>query len=192
MTYDWRDMNTCAGAVPMALSRRRFQTCSNPVDEGAPATVPLCSEHLADLESFFLEPVLAQIQAAAQGLQNAYNRGVADEVQRRSDIYQKQAEVNAARREAGSRVYFLRCGGFIKIGFTTNLPSRIDTITKFGGVLMPDGLPYWTARAAAAIPGSMQDEKALHQQFAHLRHTGEWFTEALELTEYIERLDIAA
>lgn len=192
MSYEWRDMDACAGAVPMALSRRRFQTCANPVSTDSPKTVPLCNEHLLDLQAAFLEPVLAQIQAATQGLQDAYDRGVADEVQRRLDVIDKQEEINAARREAGSRVYFLRCGGFIKIGFTTNLSSRIDTITKSGGVRMPDGLPYWTAEVVTATPGDMQDEKALHKRFAHLRHTGEWFIEAPELTEYIERLEIAA
>lgn len=188
MTYEWRDMGACAGAVPMALSRRRFQTCANPVDRDSPETVPLCSEHLIDLQAAFLEPVLAKIQAATQGLQDAYDRGVADEVQRRLDIQQKQEELDAARRDAGARVYFLRCGGFIKIGFTTNLHSRIDTITKSGGVLMPDGLPYWTAELATATPGGMDDEKGLHKRFHHLRHTGEWFTEAPELTEYIDSI----
>jgi hypothetical protein len=40
----------------------------------------------------------------------------------------------------------------------------------------------------ATEPGGFERERELHAQFAHLRHTGEWFTEAPELAEYIDAL----
>ena len=69
-------------------------------------------------------------------------------------------------------VYFIRLGGLIKIGFTTSLAMRLRD------------LPY--EELLGIVPGTMRDEKALHQQFAHLRRTGEWFEMAPDLLEHIE------
>lgn len=192
MIYHWKDMTACSGAAPVPLSARKFQTCSNPVSEKSPPLVPLCTAHLDDVTFNIITPLEEQIIAAAKSLGDAYDNGVRDEQQRRMAVHEEQAAVQSERRAKAARVYFMRCAEFIKIGFTTNVHMRLDTIRKSGGVLMPEGLPYWTTVIVTAIPAGMDHEKELHAKFSHLRHTGEWFTETPELTKYIERMEIAA
>lgn len=106
------------------------------------------------------------------------------------DIAEMMAE--ADQRRSVQTVYFIRCERFVKIGISKDVTARLNQIRKGGGSMFPRLLDVETAELIATEPGGLDREKRLHKQFAHLRHTGEWFTEAPELTEYIERLDIAA
>lgn len=63
-------------------------------------------------------------------------------------------------------VYFLRCGDFVKIGFSTKPEARIrylQTATPFNFELV------------GRHPGTRHHEKQLHKIFASLRHRHEWF-----------------
>lgn len=106
------------------------------------------------------------------------------------DIAEMMAE--ADQRRSVQTVYFIRCEQFVKIGISKNVSARLHQIRKGGGSLFPRLLDVQTAELIATESGGLDREKALHKQFAHLRHTGEWFTEAPELTEYIDGLEIAA
>lgn len=81
-------------------------------------------------------------------------------------------------KHAPGCIYFIRFGGLVKIGFTTNLVQRLKA------------LPH--EELLGIKPGTMADEKALHGRFAHLRRTGEWFNPERELLDYIETLNEAA
>lgn len=71
-------------------------------------------------------------------------------------------------------VYFLRIGGYIKIGWTSNLQRRMREYA-------PDTL------LLATMPGTRKDEKAVHRRFSHLKtHGREWFPLAPQITEYID------
>lgn len=94
------------------------------------------------------------------------------------------------RRE--QTVYFIRCQRFVKIGISKNPVTRLQQIRKGGGSHFPRLLDVETSELVATERGGFEREKELHAEFAHLRHTGEWFTEAPELTGYIESLDAAA
>lgn len=73
-------------------------------------------------------------------------------------------------------VYVLRCGGFIKIGWTSDLTKRMRSY-------QPDSV------LLATMPGTRKDENRLHKRFAHLRtHGREWYPIAPQITEYVERL----
>lgn len=69
-------------------------------------------------------------------------------------------------------VYFMRFGYLIKIGFSANLKQRIKD-------LRPD-------EVLLTMPGTMQDEKALHERFRRLRERNELFLPGPELTDFIE------
>lgn len=71
-------------------------------------------------------------------------------------------------------VYYVRFGDRVKIGYTTNLAARLTAI------------PH--DEVLATEPGTMQDERARHRQFADLRITGEWFTYAEPLVSHIVAL----
>lgn len=58
-------------------------------------------------------------------------------------------------------IYIVQFGDRIKIGYTTDMRTRMTAI------------PH--DRVLATLPGTMSTEKALHHQFRHLHIKGEWF-----------------
>lgn len=75
-----------------------------------------------------------------------------------------------------SVVYFIQRGDRIKIGYSTNLTTRLRAL-KGDRVLL-------------ALPGSRAHESALHELFKAHRIEGEWFRPATEIMEFItERAD---
>lgn len=89
-------------------------------------------------------------------------------------------------------VYFFRCGPYIKIGYSVQPERRLGQIRWGDGTKMPAGVDKESTVLLKTEPGGRGREYELHQQFKHLHHWGEWFTEAPELTEYIESLGAAA
>lgn len=75
---------------------------------------------------------------------------------------------------AGELVYYMRFGDRVKIGYTTNLASRLKAVPN-------DEL-------LATEPGTRAVESARHHQFRELRLIGEWFGNAEPLIGHIERL----
>lgn len=71
-------------------------------------------------------------------------------------------------------VYYIRMGNLIKIGTTTNLRHRLDTLSGQG--------------VLAVEPGGRKRESSRHAQFACARSHREWFHPASELMDHILRL----
>ena len=70
-----------------------------------------------------------------------------------------------ANGTSGDRVYFVKSGDLIKIGFTTNLPDRVRALHLNGpGVEL-----------LCSYRGDRALEQALHREFADHRRHGEWF-----------------
>lgn len=63
-------------------------------------------------------------------------------------------------------VYFIRGGDLVKIGWSTNPRLRLSQLQTASAERL---------RMVCAMPGSREDERALHVQFATLRVRGEWF-----------------
>lgn len=76
-----------------------------------------------------------------------------------------------------SVVYFVECGGLIKIGTTNQMSERLRQISTASPA---------AATLLATQPGGCVAERATHAKFAHLRRHGEWFADAPELREHIE------
>lgn len=84
------------------------------------------------------------------------------------------------RRKNPGVVYFVADEeGFIKIGHTTDLHSRIASLRTGSRQEL---------KLLGHRPGGRADEAALHKRFAHLRKRGEWFQGAADLTSYIEEV----
>lgn len=82
------------------------------------------------------------------------------------------------RREVATdgTVYFLRTGGYIKIGWTSDIGKRMKAYP-------PDTV------LLATMPGTRSDELREHKRFAHLRtHGREWYPLAAQITERISVL----
>jgi hypothetical protein len=68
----------------------------------------------------------------------------------------------------------------IKIGFSTKYPSARKRTLQTGN---PHEL-----KLIMLVQGTVQDERRYHEQFAHLRIRGEWFTDAPELRNYFREM----
>lgn len=78
-------------------------------------------------------------------------------------------------------VYFIRCGEFVKIGYTRgeDAKSRLQSLQT--------GNPQALELLATAI-GDMSDERALHKEFDEYRTAGEWFRNTGRLAAHIVTL----
>lgn len=81
--------------------------------------------------------------------------------------------------KSNGRVYFVRAGEYVKIGFSTDAKSRIDSLQT--------GQPY-DLECLCLIRGSRSTESKLHTRFAKSHVRGEWFSQSEELMQYIEKL----
>ncbi len=71
-------------------------------------------------------------------------------------------------------VYYLRWEGRMKIGTSANPRQRLAAI--------------WHQELLAFERGGRTLERSRHEQFAHLRESGEWFRAEPELMEHVARL----
>lgn len=78
-------------------------------------------------------------------------------------------------------VYFIHAVELknIKIGYSANFKTRLDALST--------SVPF-SLEPLRVIPGTHEDEKAIHRRFAHLRVRREWFQDCPELREYIATL----
>jgi hypothetical protein len=85
------------------------------------------------------------------------------------------------RQEAGC-VYFIETHdrAFVKIGFSTYMYARLNTIKC--------NCPG--ARLIGYMPGTRATEESLHLKFAAVRGDGEWFTNTEELRAFIQTLEL--
>jgi len=96
------------------------------------------------------------------------------------DLYEPVLPSSESQTESErSFVYFIRCGEFVKIGFSTNPHSRRASIATSSP--MP-------VEFIGLIEADLAAERRLHKQFKHLRKKLEWFQLADELRVEIKRL----
>ena len=113
--------------------------------------VPLCDRHAID--------IYRKVKAAIE-----------DEAR----FERSQRIVSMPSRTVPGVVYFVELGSRIKIGFSTNLKSRLQTVPA--------------ERVLATMPGTMDDEKAMHERFRDCRVHREWFAKSPELLAFIETI----
>jgi hypothetical protein len=101
-------------------------------------------------------------------------RAEADE--RETDRLAKAKAAAAAGKQVQpeSVVYYMRVGNRVKIGYSTNLASRIAAV-------MPE-------EVLATEPGGRLLEEVRHRQFSDLRVGREWFRHEGRLADHIENL----
>lgn len=156
-------MNVACGAYYRGKTH-----CPKPAKEMKFAILPLCDSHLAKVQS---------------EMRREFYKG---KIAGGSELITKSLDEIRATKDT-KMVYFIRAGRRVKIGFSGNPESRLSSI-RAGGCKAPRGLDTSRARIAALEPGGRQRETELHQKFAHLRESGEWFRGAPELTDYINEL----
>jgi hypothetical protein len=153
------------------------------IEEGAPCTdlatitrpVPLCTHHQMQVAMAIVPEMLASAASLAQRAPVPVAR---DTVTHRAASGARVAGIDLTGTH-GARVYFVRNGDRVKIGYTTNLRSRLDALClRTDAVLL-------------LLGGGKDLEGALHRYFAeHRVPNTEWFRYAPEIKAYIsEKLD---
>jgi len=94
----------------------------------------------------------------------------------RSRLVRRMARAKKREKFPVGKVYFVRSGKLIKIGFTTDLEGRVSRLQT--------GSPY-DLQLLGTIDGTRRDEQALHRRFANLNVRGEWFRGHASLMAYI-------
>lgn len=82
-----------------------------------------------------------------------------------------------AIRDGETYIYFLRAGGFVKIGYSGNWKNRMSG--------MQVGSPYTIVPLLVLIGGS-KDEKKLHSRFRASHFRGEWFHLTSSIQQFIK------
>ena len=80
-------------------------------------------------------------------------------------------------------VYFIRCQGWVKVGFTSESDSKIPARLRH----MQTGNPF-ELELVMTVPGSLVDEKRFHYKLKKVRGIGEWFSDGPELQEVLARI----
>lgn len=97
-----------------------------------------------------------------------------------------------ARTDLGPFVYYIQCGMFVKIGTSIDPYNRRKQLESGNGgkAQRPD---IWVDEVIllASEIGSVYHERQRHEQFAHLRHRGEWFYLTEELADFIEAVQFS-
>lgn len=96
--------------------------------------------------------------------------------QRRSRRVRGKLLAKQMLKLAKGTVYFVRAGDKIKIGFSTDAKTRINSLQTSN----PERLEL-----LGVIDGPESHERSLHHRFRHLHVLGEWFRAEADLLDYI-------
>lgn len=166
-----------------------------------PRSIALCGRHWPEWESG-LDSIREEVDALADMLRARHREEWQDEVDKLVDdsvesaIRDERDSLRRARERRDRRVYgtyVARREGWVKIGRSTHIPSRLDAQRR----------PWDTTAVPATMDRSQpltpvltfpdDREKALHKRFAEYRERGtEWFREEGELAAWVAELEEAA
>lgn len=183
----FKDMRKCSGGIRNPIGTLT-KYCASEVDARSHHLVPLCEGHLFDMLELASRPFQSKIDELEAQVKRDRQEIAAELTEQWASNRDAVEERLGRERFERSRVYFMRNGKYIKIGFTSTSPeTRLDAIRKAGGILMPKGLDFTATELIGHIPGDLRLEKILHKKFASIRVAGEWFKATPELTDFIEK-----
>lgn len=140
--------------------------CSRPQFKG----MPLCEEHAQDVSN--------EMAFHHMDINIAYQAQMRREDTEaiRSEAIRKRLDVEgflASRKQEPGMIYYLKVEDQVKIGFTTDLDSRLKAYPPM-------------AKLLATHPGTFATERDMHSRFAaHLAGRKEWFAVHPELESHI-------
>lgn len=179
----------CAAWTINNLGSWRKQ-CGLPVSHNVDGWIYLCSRHHRIIERAFEVEIDNLNSRRVENMQARLDAVAHLEEQERESHWDMQEYMDQyEQRRTAQTVYFMRCEQFVKIGMSFNPTNRLAQVRKGGGSLFPRRMDVASTVLIATEPGGFEREKELHAKFAHLRHTGEWFTETSELTSYIDSIN---
>lgn len=85
------------------------------------------------------------------------------------------------RQDKTGFIYFVECVGYVKIGFTTSVPSRLGAIQSHNPLDL---------RLLGFLRGPIQVEGRVQEACEKFHHRGEWFRGSEELLEAISMTSV--
>lgn len=150
-----------------------WRTCENLADH---PDHPLCEHHFRKVGMMFIHENIdvMRIAAGAPTTAELLEQLVATEPEEKRIARREVWEAERAERRAAGIVYYVRMGGMIKIGTTTNLVRRMQEL--------------YATELLATEAGGQQLEVQRHREFADERRTRELFEPSDRLMEHIASL----
>lgn len=178
-------MTQCQIVVGRGNEWDPYRPCGTSVAARPIAGLDLCFRHrdrlLAEMDREYGERFGASVKSMKRHIRH---------LEREIVRYMTGSRREAAEYRRTGLVYFVRRDGFVKIGTTTNLPSRLVQLSR-GGDKRPEGMTLGPVELLATESGGQARESALHRKFRRFRVAGEWFTEAPEIMAHIATLTAA-
>lgn len=146
--YDLAEVEALAKGEPVSpclVTLSRAGDCKRPALLDAP--IPLCRKHILEAYLFVADEIASTFHG---------------------DPDRPPLEIAGMHTPV---VYFMRSGELIKIGTSSNLRTRLNT-------LQPE-------EYLGCVAGSYPEEKQAHHAWKHLRVRGEWFRATPELLDWI-------
>lgn len=131
--------------------------CTSDIEDDAP--VPLCLRHLHEAYAFV---ALRMPESVLHAPRLSF------------DPPDKPSPWRSPALDEPGTVYFIRTGAFIKIGWTSDMPTRMRA-------LKPDDILH-------TEPGTIRDERRCQAAFRRLNAHGEYFWPEPELLAFIDDL----
>lgn len=93
------------------------------------------------------------------------------------------------------RVYFIGDGRHMKIGVSSNVQQRFETLASeirrgTQGTLHPEGVNPTSLRIELELPGGRDLERKLHRTCGRWRSDGEWFRDCLDFRLHLSSIGI--
>ena len=138
----------------------------------AHAPMPLCWQH-ADMVTRWVRDTLLD---GKRGME--YRQAGVEVAQVR--------DARAILEGCAERVYFWRCGPYVKVGFSKDVARRTRQFLRGRGCLFPDGIDPAQGCLLGTIPGGRNVETAIHR---HLGPpvVGEWFLDSERVREALSQ-----
>jgi hypothetical protein len=144
----------------MMVTQCKWGPCSHNA-KYSPAGINLCPRHLNE--------VLEHVHRLDQNDQDV--RWVL--TPKRTPTNNDSKPLASPRSETRQRVYFMEREGLVKIGISSNVPKRVQEVSR--GSSMISGMTVGPVRLIGTRPGGRDEESRLHKLFKAARVGGEWF-----------------
>lgn len=105
------------------------------------------------------------------------------------DRFSRKNKNPYAERQHDRKIYYLMSDMYIKIGSSSDPLARVRFIRSGSDTSeMPGDVDFENLECIGWHPGSLRDEKRLHEHFSPYRAAGEWYNKTPELELEVRKL----